>query len=106
MFDMDVREGRYDAYPHCSDGVGVSGLPSLSHGRNVVTGPVAGERRHRSVGIVMVLCIDVLPDGCLAALTQFHFCWREAIHFFLSCDALSAHFQVTLLMGINMYSLI
>jgi len=52
----------------------VSGLPSLSHGRNVVTGPVAGERRHRSVGVVMILCIDVLPDGCLAALTQFHLC--------------------------------
>src|SRR5258708_36751661 len=70
-YDMDVREGRYDAYPHRSNGVGVGGLPRLPHGRNVITGPVAGERRHRPFGIVLVLFLDVLPDGALAASPQF-----------------------------------
>ena len=73
-FDMDVWEGRYNAYPHRSNSVSVGGLPCLPHRWNVVTGSVAGKGRHRSVGIVMVLCINVLPDGCLAALTQFHLC--------------------------------
>src|SRR5258708_18520898 len=66
-YDMDVREGRYDAYPHRSNGVGVGGLPPLPHAMNVVTGPGARERGHRSLGFLMVFFLDVL-SYCSPAL--------------------------------------